>query len=357
MDARRAALARGDGGAALAAAPPPTGAPRPSLAWRPRRWARPRPGRRRGARGRRRGTGRLPPPPSLASLGHDHRARVSPERSRRRPIRGWRRTRATSSCRRGTRAGTAPRSAARCTRCSRPSTSRPTTASTRLRPRRPRPRACSAWRPRSPRSPASALASSVVRDAVATRVPPRDVRRRTGRRPRARGLRRPRVPHAGRPRRRRLQDRRVGSTADLDAKLARYRLQGASYALALEAATGEPVARCMFLFLTPARRGTRRRPSRRAMARCAAGSGGTSWALSGTRRARLRLRRANTSTPPIGPVSTTSAMYRHDHPIFGLDEHDHRHERHPDDAVDEADDGLGRCRSARRATSRRAGGR
>jgi ATP-dependent helicase/nuclease subunit A len=39
--------------------------------------------------------------------------------------------------------------------------------------------------------------------------------------------------------------------ADLDAKLARYRLQGASYALALAEATGEPVARCVFLFLAP----------------------------------------------------------------------------------------------------------
>ncbi|HXY92623.1 MAG TPA: 3'-5' exonuclease, partial [Acidimicrobiia bacterium] len=36
---------------------------------------------------------------------------------------------------------------------------------------------------------------------------------------------------------------------DLDAKVARYRLQGASYALALSEATGEPVARCVFLFL------------------------------------------------------------------------------------------------------------
>jgi ATP-dependent helicase/nuclease subunit A len=36
---------------------------------------------------------------------------------------------------------------------------------------------------------------------------------------------------------------------DLDAKLARYRLQGASYALALEGATGEQVSRCVFLFL------------------------------------------------------------------------------------------------------------
>ena len=37
--------------------------------------------------------------------------------------------------------------------------------------------------------------------------------------------------------------------ADLDAKVARYRLQGASYAVALEAGDGEPVARCVFVFL------------------------------------------------------------------------------------------------------------
>jgi ATP-dependent helicase/nuclease subunit A len=36
---------------------------------------------------------------------------------------------------------------------------------------------------------------------------------------------------------------------DLDAKVARYRLQGASYAVALELATGERVAECIFLFL------------------------------------------------------------------------------------------------------------
>jgi ATP-dependent exoDNAse (exonuclease V) beta subunit len=40
---------------------------------------------------------------------------------------------------------------------------------------------------------------------------------------------------------------------DLDVKIARYRLQGASYALALEAATAEPVTRCVFLFLGPDR--------------------------------------------------------------------------------------------------------
>jgi hypothetical protein len=36
---------------------------------------------------------------------------------------------------------------------------------------------------------------------------------------------------------------------DLDAALARYRLQGASYALAVAQATGEAVVRCVFLFL------------------------------------------------------------------------------------------------------------
>ena len=36
---------------------------------------------------------------------------------------------------------------------------------------------------------------------------------------------------------------------DLDAKVARYRLQGAAYAVALEQATGEPVAECVFVFL------------------------------------------------------------------------------------------------------------
>jgi ATP-dependent helicase/nuclease subunit A len=41
------------------------------------------------------------------------------------------------------------------------------------------------------------------------------------------------------------------TAADLEAKLARYRLQGASYALALELATGERVDRCVFLFLSP----------------------------------------------------------------------------------------------------------
>ncbi|MGH9111697.1 MAG: hypothetical protein ACRDZN_05275, partial [Acidimicrobiales bacterium] len=39
--------------------------------------------------------------------------------------------------------------------------------------------------------------------------------------------------------------------ADLDPLVARYRLQGASYALAVAAATGPPVVAVVFVFLTP----------------------------------------------------------------------------------------------------------
>ena len=39
-------------------------------------------------------------------------------------------------------------------------------------------------------------------------------------------------------------------TADLDAKLDRYRLQGATYAAALQRVTGEEVVVCRFLFLS-----------------------------------------------------------------------------------------------------------
>ena len=41
----------------------------------------------------------------------------------------------------------------------------------------------------------------------------------------------------------------VAGDGGVDAKLARYRLQGAAYAAALEAVTGEPVARMVFVFL------------------------------------------------------------------------------------------------------------
>ena len=41
----------------------------------------------------------------------------------------------------------------------------------------------------------------------------------------------------------------VAGDDDVAAKLARYRLQGAAYVAALEAVTGEPVARMVFVFL------------------------------------------------------------------------------------------------------------
>ena len=41
----------------------------------------------------------------------------------------------------------------------------------------------------------------------------------------------------------------VQGEADLDAKIARYALQGATYAVAVEEAVGEPVASMVFLFL------------------------------------------------------------------------------------------------------------
>jgi ATP-dependent exoDNAse (exonuclease V) beta subunit len=43
----------------------------------------------------------------------------------------------------------------------------------------------------------------------------------------------------------------ASSATDLDARVGHYRLQGGAYAVALEAATGEPVARVVFVFLTP----------------------------------------------------------------------------------------------------------
>ena len=47
-------------------------------------------------------------------------------------------------------------------------------------------------------------------------------------------------------------DYKTASTADLDTRLLTYRTQGASYALTVEAATGEPVVRVTFVFLTAA---------------------------------------------------------------------------------------------------------
>ena len=142
---------------------------------------------------------------------------------------------ATSSCRRGTRAATAPRSGARCTRCCRPSTSRPAPGSTttaaaqaaaegvlghedddrrararRARQSRPCARACAAgyWRetyvavparrhharglrrPRVPRRPTASSSSTTrpTRSATTPTSPPRlDALPRPGRGVRARG--------------------------------------------------------------------------------------------------------------------------------------------------------------------------
>jgi len=43
----------------------------------------------------------------------------------------------------------------------------------------------------------------------------------------------------------------VSTDEELEDALARYRLQGAAYALAVERALGRPVKRCTFLFLSP----------------------------------------------------------------------------------------------------------
>jgi ATP-dependent helicase/nuclease subunit A len=43
----------------------------------------------------------------------------------------------------------------------------------------------------------------------------------------------------------------IQGLADLESRLAHYRVQGAAYAIAVSAATGEPVDRCVFVFLSP----------------------------------------------------------------------------------------------------------
>ena len=90
----------------------------------------------------------------------------------------------------------------------------------------------------------------------------RGVRLHADRRPPARGLRRPALPHA--PTGWSSSTTRPPpptDPAELDRRVEGYRLQGASYAVAVARATGEPVVRVAFLFLTPERRG-RARPRR-----------------------------------------------------------------------------------------------
>jgi ATP-dependent helicase/nuclease subunit A len=45
----------------------------------------------------------------------------------------------------------------------------------------------------------------------------------------------------------------VRTEADADKAVARYRLQGAAYALAVSSSLGRPVSRCVFLFANPTR--------------------------------------------------------------------------------------------------------
>ena len=166
-----------------------------------------------------------------------------------------RRTVATSSCRRGTRVATAPRSAARCTRCCRPSTSRPARAcadlaaaqaaaegvlgyeativdarAVRARERRPCAAACAAqyWRETYVAVPVEGLTLEGYVDLVYRDGEPATVSSSSTTRP-----------------------TRSPTTPTLAARLAHYRVQAAAYAIAVAAATGERVDRCVFVFLAP----------------------------------------------------------------------------------------------------------
>ena len=166
------------------------------------------------------------------------------------PTPAWPRTRATSSFRRGTRAATAPRSGARCTRCSRPSTSSPAHDVDETAAAQAAAEGVIGREHDIAALARSALASRTVREAVATD----DYRREMYVATQVEGHTLEgyvdlvyRTPEGLV-----VVDYKTDAwrdESDLDAKVARYRLQGASYALALEAATGEPVARCVFLFL------------------------------------------------------------------------------------------------------------
>ena len=185
-----------------------------------------------------RGCGR--PPPSQPRRPSAPRA----------PTPAWPRTRATSSFRRGTRVGTAPRSGARCTRSSRPSTSSPAHDIDETAAAQAAAEGVIGREHDIAALARSALASHTVREAVATD----DYRREMYVATQVEGHTLEgyvdlvyRTPEGLV-----VVDYKTDAwrdESDLDAKVARYRLQGASYALALEAATGEPVARCVFLFL------------------------------------------------------------------------------------------------------------
>ena len=143
------------------------------------------------------------------------------------------------------------------------------------RRRRPRPKACSGTRRRSRALVRAALASPSVARARRAAALARDVRRGAARRHHARGVRRSRVPRRRRPRGRRLQDRcgRCRDTGSSGSSTTASRR--AAYALAVAAATGEPVARCVLRFLALDRRRRGRDRGRRPRGRDRVGPRGS----------------------------------------------------------------------------------
>ena len=122
----------------------------------------------------------------------------------------------------------------------------------------------------------SALASPTVARRVRRRVLARDVRRGAVRRAHARGLRRPRVPRPDADGGLVVVDYKtdaIETDAMLASRLAHYRIQAAAYAIAVAAATGERVDRCVFVFLVTRRRARGRVRGRRARGRGRRGPG------------------------------------------------------------------------------------
>ena len=263
-----------------------------------------------------------------------HRAAREPRRrrARRAPTPAWPRTRATSSCRRGTRAATAPRSGARCTRCSRPSTSRPAPASTTTAAAQAAAEGVIGREDDIAALARGALASRTVREAVAATASAArctSPRRSTAPRSRATSTSCTATRRAGR---RRLQDRRV-------ARRGRPRRQGGALP-----APGRVVR---------GRARSRRRASRSPSAcSCSSATDGADERAVSDLPAAMREVRA---------LLAASSASRHEHqhaadragehhqrgvapgpPDVGADDHGHGDERHPHQAVEEADHGLAR---------------
>ena len=111
----------------------------------------------------------------------------------------------------------------------------------------------------------------------------------------------------------------LGTAEEVDRALARYRVQGAAYAVALEEALGRPVDRCTFLFLRP---GRRRGPPRwatwrRPRTRCAASWQGPDLGRRPGERPRAgagaRARRPP-GAPGAAPRLIESSQWPQDHP-------------------------------------------